>query len=417
MSNVAPKHKFSLKRERVPQLKLFRNYSSEYVKLHCKDGNFRALPPVPSMVDLRNKFPEIFAQGDVGSCTANALVAIYMFSGDPREMLSRLFLYYNERELDGTVNSDEGSTLSSGIKALEKFGVCSEKLWPYNPLKWNVKPIAQCYSEATNREVICSSQVEQNIESMKACLASGEPIALGIQVYESFESDETEKTGVVPMPKTAEQCYGGHAVTCVGYDDARKLFIMRNSWGPKWGDKGYFYLPYAYLTDQNLTSDLWIITKITDPSTSCPSPRNESLPRLKLSPVPDLDLMTKLNFLRAVKRLLCDIPPPDKVTIKLVNDAMKGGHIASQSQNGPQCPATIVCQLLTAAADPTSAQTDDGYPIFVITLDERQWTTPQKMVDAVNLLLAKVNLKVEISKTEPGAVPGVIRAKLILKPC
>jgi C1A family cysteine protease len=101
--------------------------------------------------------------------------------------------------------------------------------------------------------------------ALVACYEYLHPIVVGIQVYESFESLEVAKTGQVPMPSSIphknDKCLGGHAVCIVGYDDAHASFIMRNSWGASWGDKGYFYLPYAYILDQTLTSDLWVLTK------------------------------------------------------------------------------------------------------------------------------------------------------------
>jgi C1A family cysteine protease len=97
---------------------------------------------------------------------------------------------------------------------------------------------------------------------MKTCLASGFPIVVGIAVYSSFESGTVAKTGVVPMPKSNEECLGGHAVVCVGYDDKAQTWIMRNSWGLGWGNKGYFTLPYLYLLDSSLCSDLWCITSL-----------------------------------------------------------------------------------------------------------------------------------------------------------
>jgi C1A family cysteine protease len=83
-----------------------------------------------------------------------------------------------------------------------------------------------------------------------------------ILVYSSYESYQVSINGIVPMPKPNDQLLGGHAIVCVGYNDTKKLWIMRNSWGSSWGDKGYFYLPYNYLIDDKLSSDLWIIKQM-----------------------------------------------------------------------------------------------------------------------------------------------------------
>jgi C1A family cysteine protease len=67
------------------------------------------------------------------------------------------------------------------------------------------------------------------------------------------------QTGIVPMPSPQEQLLGGHCVVAVGYDDAQQRFIVRNSWGEGWGKNGYCTMPYAYLTDTDLSSDFWTI--------------------------------------------------------------------------------------------------------------------------------------------------------------
>ena len=85
----------------------------------------------------------------------------------------------------------------------------------------------------------------------------------GFTVYESFESQEVAKTGVVPMPAPGEQVVGGHAVLAVGYDDSAQTFMVRNSWGTGWGQAGYFTMPYAYLTTRGLSSDFWTIRIVT----------------------------------------------------------------------------------------------------------------------------------------------------------
>lgn len=96
---------------------------------------------------------------------------------------------------------------------------------------------------------------------MRSCLADGFPFVFGFTVYESFESQQVAKSGVVSMPKPTERALGGHAVLGVGYNDAKKTFIVRNSWGDDWGQKGYFIMPYKYLSDRNLADDFWTIRR------------------------------------------------------------------------------------------------------------------------------------------------------------
>jgi C1A family cysteine protease len=171
-----------------------------------------------------------------------------------------LFIYYNERALEGTVKSDAGATIRDGIKTLKNLGVCSEQRWPYIISKFSVKPGAACYKEALNRQITSYHRI-LTLDDMRACLADGFPFVFGFTVYESFESQEVARTGTVQMPQTNERSLGGHAVLAVGYDDIQKRFIVRNSWGTGWGQKGYFTLPYGYLENRNLADDLWTIRR------------------------------------------------------------------------------------------------------------------------------------------------------------
>ena len=219
---------------------------------------------LPSSVDLRSVDGPIEDQGQLGSCTANALAGALQFlekqSGKAVTLLSRLFIYYNERVIEGTVSIDSGSEIRDGIKTLNKQGVCTEKMWPYTISKFKTKPSTAAYKEALTDEITIYKALS-TITDMKTALSQGLPFVFGFTVYSSFESTSVTKTGIVPMPKKNESVLGGHAVTAVGYDDSKQWFIVRNSWGTAWGDKGYFYLPYAYISNPNLASDFWVITK------------------------------------------------------------------------------------------------------------------------------------------------------------
>jgi len=224
--------------------------------------DYTVTTPLPGVVDLRSKLKIMYDQGDLGSCTSNALCYSFVFNNSTYTP-SRLFLYYNERMLDRDVSQDAGSTLTQGINALEKYGVCQESTWPYIINKFAIKPPANAYTEGAQHEVLSALRVKQTMASMKGCLSSGFPFVTGIEVYSSFEGTVATNTGYVPMPNTkTEQLLGGHAVTCVGYNDAKGVWIMQNSWGTSWGDKGYFYLPYNYLLSSSLAGDMWQITKV-----------------------------------------------------------------------------------------------------------------------------------------------------------
>jgi C1A family cysteine protease len=105
-------------------------------------------------------------------------------------------------------------------------------------------------------------RVVRSLPQLRGCLAEGFPFIFGFTVYESFESDAVASTGVAPMPGPGERVLGGHAVLAVGYDDADQRFLVRNSWGTKWGNGGYFTMPYAYLTERNLSSDFWTLRTV-----------------------------------------------------------------------------------------------------------------------------------------------------------
>jgi C1A family cysteine protease len=215
----------------------------------------------PTRVDLRSKMPPIYNQGQLGSCTANALCAAVQYE-QPHLHGSRLFVYYNERVLENDIPDDAGANLGDGVKTLCQYGVCKEASWPYDISRFQEKPPQICYDEAAKHTVYQDYSIPNDQIHMKNTLASGYPFVVGISVYSSFESDTVAQTGVVPMPTPADTCLGGHAVLCVGYDDTQQMWIMRNSWGHMWGDHGYFYLPYSYLLDSSLASDLWVITAV-----------------------------------------------------------------------------------------------------------------------------------------------------------
>ena len=249
-------------------------------KPDARDHMFTALMPpasLPTVVDLRPNFPTAYNQQNLGSCTANSIGAVVAFGLIKQKILlnpgnsympSRLFIYYNERVMEGTISEDAGAEIRDGIKSINTQGVCSESEWPYIVNKFTVAPSKQCYIDALKHKSLAYQSVNQDIISIQSCLAGGFPFSFGFTVYDSFESDAVARTGVVPMPLMTESVLGGHAVVGVGYNATMKpsmtgippqTFIVRNSWGPSWGKKGYCFMPFAYLTDKNLSSDFWKI--------------------------------------------------------------------------------------------------------------------------------------------------------------
>jgi C1A family cysteine protease len=227
------------------------------------------LRALPRRVDLRPQCPPIYDQGGLGSCTANAIAGAIEFDrlkqGQKDFMPSRLFIYYNERVLEGTVGTDAGAQLRDGIRSVARRGDCPEKEWPYIISKFTEKPPAKCYKHALRYRAVEYSRVARTPSQMKGCLADGFPFVFGIAVYVSFESPEVTRTGDVPLPGPGEPGAGddgrpaGHAMMVVGYDDGKRHFIIRNSWGTRWGVKGYGTIPYSYLVDEDLADDFWTI--------------------------------------------------------------------------------------------------------------------------------------------------------------
>ena len=224
---------------------------------------------IKSNVDLREKCPAIYNQGKLGSCTANAIAAAYefdMMKEEEKEIFvpSRLFIYYNERAMEGNVKKDAGAEIRDGIKSINRQGICDEKDWPYDISQFTVKPPKSLYKKAQNHKAVKYERVKQDIQQMKQCLNDGYPFVFGFAVFESFETKQVAETGIMVMPKVGEKILGGHAVMAVGYDDDKEVFIVRNSWGEEWGDKGYFYMPYEFIKNTYYCSDFWVVQQVKD---------------------------------------------------------------------------------------------------------------------------------------------------------
>lgn len=231
-----------------------------------RDLQFMAPVPVgdlPERVDMRDACPPVYDQGQLGSCTANAIGAMLQFDQKKQSeedfQPSRLFIYYGEREMEGTLASDSGAMIRDGIKFVNAYGAPPEADWPYDIQKFAEKPPQQAYDDAQLHQALEYRRISQDVGQMKGCLASGLPFVFGFRVYESFESSEVAETGRAPLPQKEEKALGGHAVMAVGYNDRQDRFIVRNSWGTGWGREGYFTLPFKYLEDPGLASDFWSI--------------------------------------------------------------------------------------------------------------------------------------------------------------
>src|SRR5947209_7899159 len=212
-------------------------------------------------VDPRGELPPVFDQGQLGSCTANAVAGAVEYdaklNGTDPGALSRLWIYYYERKIEGSpADQDTGAYGRDGFKVCKTVGVPLESDWPYDVSKFSQEPPASLADEARQHRISNYRSVPRNLDSIKAVLSNRQTMAFGLTVYESFESAEVAKTGIVPMPARGERTLGGHEVLLVGYLKSEPNYgLVRNSWGTGWGLQGYFLMPWAYLMDANLASD------------------------------------------------------------------------------------------------------------------------------------------------------------------
>lgn len=229
----------------------------------------------PASVDLRAWCPPVENQGSLGSCTANAGVGMLEYyerrtTGKHIDG-SRLFLYKVTRELQG-IKGDDGAQLRDVMKAMILFGVPPEKYWPYLADKFNDEPSNFCYAFAQNYQALqyyrldpAGTSPADALAAIKKNLAAELPAMFGFSVYSSIPPLGDGK-GEIPFPERGDSLEGGHAVLAVGYDDSKKIgktkgaLLIRNSWGAEWGDKGYGWLPYAYV-EQGLADDFWSMVK------------------------------------------------------------------------------------------------------------------------------------------------------------
>jgi C1A family cysteine protease len=238
-------------------------------KLDKRDHPYHLTNKTPSsIVDLRSYCSTIEDQGQLGSCTGNAIAgAIELMNKKNGKTfdVSRLFIYYYERVLEGTVNYDNGAYIRDGIKVCYTYGAPLESLWPYNISKFKNAPSPPALTDAAKRKVT-SYQRAADFDAVIDALNNGYPVVVGFNVYSSFETTSVARTGYMPYPNTKrEKLLGGHAVLIVGYNKNDSMFIVRNSWGASWGDNGYFYMPFQVIQNTNMSGDFWVIKSVTSP--------------------------------------------------------------------------------------------------------------------------------------------------------
>ena len=225
--------------------------------------------------DLIKYIQRVYSQGGLQSCTSNAICGAYGLelmrqarqSNNTFQYFdsSRLFLYYNSRLNSGTTDQNVSVSFRDAFKAMKKYGVCTETLWPYDELKFSKKPLSTCYQNGLGNSIVRYTRLEQHIDQFRACLKGGYPFTVGFEVYSSFSDLDNNTTGVMPMPTEEEvelESPTLHAVLAVGYNDYARCITILNSWGSSFGDNGYFYMPYDYILNTGRAYDFWKIEEV-----------------------------------------------------------------------------------------------------------------------------------------------------------
>lgn len=217
-------------------------------------------------VDPRGNMPDPYDQSQLGSCTANAIAGAIEYNsilnnhdfGTP----SRLFIYYGERWIEGSIPYDNGAYGRDGFKFTHYHGAPPEKVWPYDISRFRDKPSPEAYTQGLKHKIGTYKAVPRNQTAWKQILSNNQTIAFGFSVYESFESAELASNGVMPVPTRGEEMLGGHEVLAVGYLASEPNYVLvRNSWGTDWGIGGYFLMPWSIILDPNMASDFRTIVR------------------------------------------------------------------------------------------------------------------------------------------------------------
>ena len=231
------------------------------------EEEYSPMSSVAPSVDLRKDFTIVKDQGEMGACSSFALVSIFEYilkkNRQPDIDLSEQFVYYCARKKEGASRVDSGSSLYDIVQTLKADGVCLERLFPYNPDNLSQEPPIEAIDDAQTRKVVVAKNVKKDLHYIKSAVAEGYPVAISLKVFNSFNP----RKGFIRIPSENEIQYGesgNHAMVICGYNDETHFFVVRNSWGRTFGDKGYCYIPYGYIENETLLNCACIITEIND---------------------------------------------------------------------------------------------------------------------------------------------------------
>ena len=212
--------------------------------------------------------PDVFDQGDLGSCVLNATVGAMMMllalEKLPLTMLSRLFLYYLCREKMGTVTQDSGTYTSLAVERVGSVGVCAESMWQYLDANMYSAPSPQCYPAASDNKATAwftiSATGDARLTQLEAAIRSNHPVIYGAPVGSALQNYTSGQ--VLTIPDQAD-IIGGHSTVFTGvrYIGGKRFWRIRNSWGKAWGDNGHFLIDDAYAGWDQL-DDLHVMTRM-----------------------------------------------------------------------------------------------------------------------------------------------------------
>lgn len=233
--------------------------SNPGVEEPCFESKF--FTPLRTTSHIIREYTPISDQGALGSCVANATAdALEILQGieDPSSVqpLSRLFIYFNARHMDGKGIRDEGTYIRNAFKSLKEIGVCLESEWPYIEGRVNKQPPLLSFRTAMGNKlkdfypIINSGQ--NRIQDIEIAISNNHPVVFGAMIGKEFFS---ANDSIVNIPKST---IGGHAMIITGFN--QNAFYVRNSWGKSWGDKtGHCWMSKDYIAS-SLCSDLWVPT-------------------------------------------------------------------------------------------------------------------------------------------------------------
>jgi|SRR6202142_1028166 len=221
----------------------------------------RAPFAVPQQIDLRAFGGPVKDQGEEGSCTGHAFSSAREWIARKYErtspVLSPQYLYVEELIADGSFPRDEGAMPRTACQVLTALGCCETALYPYVAGEIT-KPTAEQSANAVKYKTGAYHRIG-TLADFLTCLADRTPwpVLAGFTVYDSFLSQQVADTGIMPIPKPGEQQQGGHEVLCLGYDLVKQVALIQNSWGDAWGEKGFFWMPFATISSPD--TDLWMV--------------------------------------------------------------------------------------------------------------------------------------------------------------